>query len=41
MSRLRNWGEYKKAGPKMPGAVGKYTNQLVYDQLPDWRSNMN
>ena len=35
MFRLRGWGEFKKAGQKMPGVVGKYTNQLVYDQLPD------
>ncbi len=35
MFRLRNWGEFKRAGQKMPGVVGKYTNQLVYDQLPD------
>lgn len=33
--RLRDWGEFKKAGQKMPGVVGKYANQLVYDQLPE------
>jgi len=35
MFRLRGWGEFKKAGQKMPQVVGKYTNQLVYTQLPD------
>ncbi|MFY4862383.1 P63C domain-containing protein [Aliarcobacter butzleri] len=33
--RLRNWGRFKEAGQKMPGVVGKYTNQLVYEQLPN------
>lgn len=35
MFRLRGWGEFKQAGQKMPQIVGKYTNELVYKQLPD------
>jgi hypothetical protein len=33
MFRLRGW-EFKKAGQRMPQVVGKYTNDLVYKQLP-------
>ena len=35
MFRLRGWGHFPGAGQKMPQVVGKYTNQLVYKQLPD------
>ncbi len=34
MYRLKNWGEFQKAGQKMPQVIGKYTNELIYNQLP-------
>lgn len=33
--RLKGWGEFKKAGQKMPQVVGMYTNDIVYERLPD------
>ncbi|OCL82068.1 P63C domain protein [Arcobacter porcinus] len=33
--RLKKWGNFKKAGQKMPQVVGLYTNDIVYERLPD------
>mgnify|MGYP006361886375 FL=1 len=33
--RLKKWGSFKKAGQKMPQVVGFYTNDIVYERLPD------
>ena len=33
--RLKEWGSFKKAGQKMPPVVGQYTNDIVYERLPD------
>ncbi len=33
--RLKGWGSFKKAGQKMPQVVGFYTNDIVYERLPD------
>jgi len=32
--RLKNWGDFEKAGQKMPQAVGMYTNDIIYNRLP-------
>lgn len=33
--RLKGWGSFQKAGQKMPQVVGQYTNDIVYERLPD------
>lgn len=33
--RLKEWGSFQKAGQKMPPVVGQYTNDIVYERLPD------
>ena len=33
--RLKKWGSFQKAGQKMPQVVGFYTNDIVYERLPD------
>ncbi|MCT7500346.1 P63C domain-containing protein [Aliarcobacter cryaerophilus] len=33
--RLKKWGSFQKAGQKMPQVVGLYTNDIVYERLPD------
>ncbi len=33
--RLKGWGSLQKAGQKMPQVVGQYTNDIVYERLPD------
>lgn len=33
--RLKRWGSFKKAGQRMPRVVGQYTNDIVYERLPD------
>jgi hypothetical protein len=33
--RLKGWGSFEKAGQKMPQVVGQYTNDIVYERLPD------
>ena len=33
--RLKGWGSFLKAGQKMPQVVGQYTNDIVYERLPD------
>jgi len=35
MFRLKRWGDFQRAGQKMPQVVGKYTNEIIYKQLPD------
>ena len=32
---LKKWGSFQKAGQKMPQVVGQYTNDIVYERLPD------
>lgn len=34
MFRLNGWS-YNPIGAKRPGIIGKYTNKLIYEQLPD------
>ncbi len=34
MFRLREWDSFKKGGQKMPGVVGYFTNDIVYERLP-------
>ena len=33
--RLKGWGSFLKAGQKMPQVVGQYTNDIVYERLPE------
>ena len=33
--RLKKWESFQKAGQKMPQVVGFYTNDIVYERLPD------
>lgn len=35
MFRLKGWKSFKKGGQKMPQVVGFYTNDVVYERLPD------